>query len=155
MTERVDTGYDSDQVPIPRKSSRRKGQTSSNLPKEQLSDMELDTEDFEFFHEFEREKVKGVIHLITVELKGRAADVEFLMIPFRPQQTNEELLKFLNAIFPLGNGQPVAETKQKKLVANTNVHTLFQGLKYIWCRLQDGEVVGWKSYLQFKFREKK
>ena len=153
MTESVDTGYISAQVSIPRKSSRRKGQTS-NLPKEQLSDMELDTEEFEFFHEFEREKVKGVIHLITVELKGRAADVEFLMIPFRPQQTNEELLKFLNAIFPLGNGQPVAETNPKKLVANPNVHTLFHGLKYIWCRLQDGEVVGWKSYLQFKFKEK-
>lgn len=114
----------------------------------------LDDDEFEFFHEFERDKVKSVIHLITVELKERATNVEFLMIPFRPQQTNESLLKMLNAIFPQGNGQPVNDNKLQKIVANTEVHTLFQGLKYIWCRLQDGEVVGWKPYLQFKYREK-
>lgn len=26
-------------------------------------------------------------------------------------------------------------------------------LKYIWCRLPNAEIVGWKSYLEFKYRE--
>ncbi|CCD24578.1 Msb1p NDAI_0D02640 [Naumovozyma dairenensis CBS 421] len=112
-----------------------------------------DDEEFEFFHEFKRENVKGVIHLITAEIKNKGLDTEYLMIPFRPEQTNEKLLKFLNQIFPLGNGQPVNEKKQIKIISNTNVFTLFQSLKYIWCRLPNAEIVGWKAYLEFKYRE--
>ncbi|QLG74336.1 hypothetical protein HG535_0G02200 [Zygotorulaspora mrakii] len=112
-----------------------------------------DEEDFEFFHEFEREKVKVTIHFITAELKERGIAVEYVMIPFRPHQTNEKLLKFLNAIFPMGNGQAVSENLQVKIMAKTEPLTLFQALKYIWCRLPDQEVIGWKSYLEFKIRE--
>ncbi|SMN19055.1 similar to Saccharomyces cerevisiae YOR188W MSB1 Protein involved in positive regulation of both 1,3-beta-glucan synthesis and the Pkc1p-MAPK pathway, potential Cdc28p substrate [Maudiozyma saulgeensis] len=112
-----------------------------------------DDEEFEFFHKFDREKIKGVIHLITSELKERGADVEYIMIPFRPEQTNEKLLKFLNQLFPMGNGQPVNKKLQQKVITKTEVWTLFQGLKYIWCRLPNSEIIGWKSYLEFKYRE--
>ena len=110
-------------------------------------------EEFEFFHEFKREKVKDVIHHITSYLKQNAMDVEYLMIPFRPEQSNEKLLKFLNAIFPLGNGHPVNEKSQMKIISKTDVWTLFQSLKYIWCRLPNSEIVGWKAYLKFKYKE--
>lgn len=114
----------------------------------------LDQDEFEFFHEFSRSNVKGVIHLITAELKDRGTDVEYLMIPLRPEQTNEKLLGFLNQVFPLGNGQPVNEKKQLKIISKCDVWTLFQALKYIWCRLPGAEVVGWKAYNEFKLREK-
>lgn len=113
----------------------------------------MDDEEFEFFHQFSREKVKGVIHVITAELKEKGPDVEFLMIPFRPEQTNDKLLTLLNQLFPLGNGQPVNEKKQLRIVSKADVWTLFQCLKYIWCRLPNSEIIGWKSYLEFKFRE--
>ncbi|CAL9736855.1 morphogenesis-related protein Msb1p [Monosporozyma servazzii] len=115
--------------------------------------VEDDEDDFEFFHEFNREKVKDVIHHITTFLKQNAMDIEYLMIPFRPEQNNEKLLKFLNAIFPLGNGQPVNEKSQLKIINKTDVWTLFQSLKYIWCRLPNAEIVGWKAYLKFKYKE--
>lgn len=112
-----------------------------------------DNDEFEFFHEFQREKVKGVIHQITSFLKENAINYEYLMIPFRPEQNNEKLLKFLNNIFPMGNGQPVDEKKQLRIIQKTEVWTLFQALKYIWCRLPNAEIIGWKSYLKFKYRE--
>ena len=114
---------------------------------------EIEDDEYEFYQHFEREKVKGVIHQITSALKERGIDTEYLMIPFRPEQTNEKLLRFLNQIFPMGNGQPVNEKLQTKIIGKTEVWTLFQGLKYIWCRLPNAEVVGWKSYLEFKYRE--
>ncbi|QHS76286.1 Msb1p [Saccharomyces paradoxus] len=113
----------------------------------------IEDEEFEFFHQFSREKVKGVIHVITAELKEKGPDVEFLMIPFRPEQTNDKLLTLLNQLFPLGNGQPVNEKRQLKIISKTDVWTLFQCLKYIWCRLPNSEIIGWKSYMEFKFRE--
>ncbi|CAI4815829.1 CEL_1a_G0050900.mRNA.1.CDS.1 [Saccharomyces cerevisiae] len=85
---------------VPRSNGRTKNEHNS-----------MDDEEFEFFHQFSREKVKGVIHVITAELKEKGPDVEFLMIPFRPEQTNDKLLTLLNQLFPLGNGQPVNEKK--------------------------------------------
>lgn len=123
---------------------------SPNYNTHNISDTD---EEFEFFHEFKREKVKDVIHHITSFLKQNAMDIEYLMIPFRPEQSNEKLLKFLNTIFPLGNGQPVNEKSQMKIINKTDVWTLFQSLKYIWCRLPNSEIVGWKAYLKFKYKE--
>lgn len=125
---------------------------SMNLRRGQQVDQ--DDEEFEFFQSFDREKVKDVIHAITAGLKDKGADVEYLMIPFRPQQTNEKLLRLLNGLFPMGNGQPVGEKQRLKIIQKTEPLTLFQGLTYLWCRLPDGEVIGWKAYLQFKARER-
>ncbi|CCE63759.1 hypothetical protein TPHA_0F02780 [Tetrapisispora phaffii CBS 4417] len=114
-----------------------------------------DDDEFEFYHEFARENVKVIIHLITDELKTKGMDIEYLFIPFRKEQTNEKLLKFLNKLFPMAHGKKIGETKSiKKIVSNTDCFTLFQALKYIWCRLPNGEIIGWNSYLEFKAREK-
>ena len=126
---------------------KRKSRGNTELPDED------EDEEFEFFHKFEREKIKGVLHLITSELKERGTSVEYIMIPFRPEQKNEKLLKFLNQLFPMGNGQPVKKAHQQKIISKTEVWTLFQGIKYIWCRLPNSEIIGWKSYLEFKYRE--
>ena len=127
-------------------------QPNRNFKDKEADDVEED-DDFEFFHEFKRENVKGIIHLITAEIKQKGLDTEYLMIPFRPEQTNEKLLKLLNQLFPQGNGKPVHESHQKKIVSKYDEFTLFQALKYIWCRLPNAEIVGWKSYLEFKYRE--
>ena len=137
----------SQKVPSRRASPKRKSRNDKNVEDEEQE------EEFEFFHKFDREKIKGVIHLITSDLKERGADVEYIMIPFRPEQTNEKLLKFLNQLFPMGNGQPVNKKLQQRIISKTEVWTLFQGLKYIWCRLPNSEIIGWKSYLEFKYRE--
>lgn len=134
--------------------NKRLSKETPRQAKDQQNAKYDEDEEFEFFNEFERDKVKGVIHFITAELKSKGTDVEYLMIPFRPQQTNEKLLKLLNSLFPMGNGQPVSEKQQLRIITKTEPPTLFQGLKYIWCRLQGGEVIGWKSYLEFKIREK-
>ncbi|BAO37854.1 rhoGAP_fMSB1 [Kluyveromyces marxianus DMKU3-1042] len=112
-----------------------------------------DDDEFEFFHEFKRDKVRSPIHQITNELKIRGIDTEYLFLPFRPEQTNEKLLSFLNALFPLGNGQPVADDKIPKILSKTDVWTLLQALKYIWCRLPKGEIIGWPAYIEFKNKE--
>ncbi|EDO17080.1 hypothetical protein Kpol_530p50 [Vanderwaltozyma polyspora DSM 70294] len=112
-------------------------------------------DDFEFYHEFSREKVKIIVHIITDELKTNGVNVEYLFLPFRPEQTNEKLLKLLNKLFPLGNEKIITDTKSiKKTISHADSFTLFQVLKYIWCRLPNGEIIGWKSYLEFKAREK-
>ncbi|CAI2026668.1 hypothetical protein SEUBUCD650_0H02300 [Saccharomyces eubayanus] len=129
------------------------GKKTAELNRKSTNEHDVDDDEFEFFHEFSREKVKGVIHSITAELKEKGPDVEFLMIPFREEQTNDKLLTLLNQLFPLGNGQPVNERKQQKIISRADVWTLFQCLKYIWCRLPNSEVIGWKSYMEFKFRE--
>lgn len=59
----------------------------------------------------------------------------------------------MNSIFPLGNGQPVADEKIQKILNRTEVWTLFQALKYIWCRLPNGEIIGWAAYNEFKTKE--
>ncbi|CDO95354.1 unnamed protein product [Kluyveromyces dobzhanskii CBS 2104] len=112
-----------------------------------------DDDEFEFFHEFKRDKVRSLIHLITNELKAKGSDTEYLFLPFRPEQTNERLLSFLNSIFPLGNGVPVADEKIQRILNKTEVWTLFQALKYIWCRLPRGEIIGWTAYNDFKLKE--
>ncbi|SCV00665.1 LAMI_0G06546g1_1 [Lachancea mirantina] len=110
-------------------------------------------EEFEFFHEFTREKVKDLIHNITLEIKARGRDIEYLLLPFRPQQSNEKLLKFLNQIFPLGNGTAIPAEKQKRLIQRTEPWTLYQALKYIWCRLPSEEVIGWNAFDTFSALE--
>ncbi|CUS21252.1 LAQU0S02e09494g1_1 [Lachancea quebecensis] len=121
--------------------------------KARLNSAAHEEDEFEFFHEFSRDKVKGLIHLITQELKTNAINIEFLFLPFRPEQSNEKLLKFLNQIFPLGNGVPVNEAKQARIIGKTEPWTLFQALKYVWCRLPEGQVVTWKAYEAFRVRE--
>ncbi|CCF59271.1 hypothetical protein KAFR_0G02370 [Kazachstania africana CBS 2517] len=130
-----------------------KSRPTSPVRKADKAQQDGDDEEFEFFNDFERDKVKGVIHLITASLKEKAIDVEYLMIPFRPEQTNEKLLRFLNEIFPQGNGVPVNDSLQAKIISKTNEWTLFQSLKYIWARLPNSEVIGWQAYLEFKLRE--
>lgn len=113
-------------------------------------------EEFEFFNTFDPKDVKSLIHLITIELKSNESiNIEYLFLPLRNEQTNEKLLKFLNKLFPLSNGIPIDDTKKIiKLISITDHLTLFQTLKYIWCRLSpNGEIISWKSYYEFKFKE--
>ncbi|KAL6939487.1 hypothetical protein ACO0RG_003328 [Hanseniaspora osmophila] len=117
---------------------------------------ESNDEEFEFYHVFEPTNVKAVVHSITNSLKkDKNINIEYLFLPFRKEQTNENLLRFLNAIFPLGNGKPINNvTKIDKIIEKTKGDILFQALKYIWCRLPGTSgIVGWRAYNLFKEKE--
>ncbi|SSD60147.1 uncharacterized protein SCODWIG_01908 [Saccharomycodes ludwigii] len=136
--------------PLPSTEKLTKKKNPNNL---NLEDDEDD--EFEFFHEFKPSNVKSLVHIITTQLKA-SLDIEYLFLPFRKEQTNENLLKFLNSIFPLGNGVPLSnDAKILKIVQKTTPDTLFQTLKYIWCRLPNGEIIGWEAYNKFLKKEKK
>ncbi|SCU78204.1 LADA_0A04412g1_1 [Lachancea dasiensis] len=138
-------------LPNPPKSTRSGASPTRNQNSPSKS---VDEEDFEFYNEFSRGNVKDLIHALTQELKRTALDTEYLFLPFRPEQSNEKLLKFLNRVFPLGNGVAVADGKLDRLIRATDQWTLFQALKYIWARLPEGQVVTWSAYHAFEEREK-
>ncbi|SCU81434.1 LAFA_0C04896g1_1 [Lachancea sp. 'fantastica'] len=140
-------------LPSPPKNLGRGGSPGRKLKRHSAHASEEEGEEFEFHHEFSRSSVKSLIHFVSQELKRNALDIEYLFLPFRPEQSNEKLLKFLNRAFPLGNGIAVEEAKLDRLIRSTDPWTLFQALKYIWCRLPQGQVVTWKAYRAFQVRE--
>ncbi|KAL6942319.1 hypothetical protein ACO0QE_003490 [Hanseniaspora vineae] len=132
------------------------GFTNKNKTLPNPSKTESNDEEFEFYHVFEPANVKAVVHSITNNLKrDKNINIEYLFLPFRKEQTNENLLRFLNAIFPLGNGKPINNVaKIDKIIEKTKGDTLFQALKYIWCRLPGASgIVGWRAYNLFKEKE--
>ncbi|CEP63036.1 Msb1p LALA0_S07e00980g [Lachancea lanzarotensis] len=140
-------------LPSPPKSSEVGGSPGKNHKRHSATAEQEEVEEFEFHHEFSRSNVKSLIHCVSQELKRNALDIEYLFLPFRPEQSNEKLLKFLNRAFPLGNGVAVEDAKLDRLARSTDPWTLFQALKYIWCRLPKGQVVTWKAYHVFQERE--
>ncbi|QPG74501.1 hypothetical protein FOA43_001831 [Brettanomyces nanus] len=52
--------------------------------------------------EFERKQAKDVIHVITATLKSKGLETPFLILPFRPSQSDQALKDFLNLIFKQG-----------------------------------------------------
>ncbi|AMD22899.1 HHR130Wp [Eremothecium sinecaudum] len=114
-----------------------------------------DDEEFEFYQSFTEDKVRLVIHAITKSLKASRTEEEYIFLPFRPGHSNQKLLVFLNSVFPMGNSQAVGENKLHKIIAKTDTWTLVQALKYIWCRLPGGEVIGWESYEMFRQEEER
>lgn len=119
---------------------------------------------YEFVNEFYPKNIKRTIHLITQQLKQESAlNIDYLFLPFRKEQTNESLLRFLNAIMPRGDGKALEnESKLIKIIKKTQPGVLFQALKYIWSRTvipssksthsknRWNGVVGYDAYLKFR-----
>ncbi|XBW34911.1 hypothetical protein QEN19_000475 [Hanseniaspora menglaensis] len=124
------------------------------------------TQGYEFVNEFYPKNIKRTIHLITQQLKQESSlNIDYLFLPFRKEQSNEALLRFLNTIIPKGDGKPLEnETKLIKIIKKTSPGVLFQSLKYIWSRTilptvtntnSDKTkkwmgIVGYDAYLKFK-----
>ncbi|AGO10137.1 AaceriAAR145Wp [[Ashbya] aceris (nom. inval.)] len=132
--------------PPPQRSERRGAEQGIGAPESE--------EGFEFYQAFAPESVKGVVHMITLHLKAEGVADSYVFLPFRPEHANRKLLTFLNAVFPLGNGQAVPRTKAQHVIGQTDSWTLVQALKYIWCRLPSEQVIGWDTYQQFRAQER-
>jgi len=135
-------------------------EASRNMSQNQTKE----TDGYEFVNEFYPKNIKRTIHLITQQLKQESSlNIDYLFLPFRKEQTNESLLRFLNAIMPRGDGKALEnESKLIKIIKKTQPGVLFQALKYIWSRTiipssksSSGKskwngVVGYDSYLKFR-----
>ena len=98
--------------------------------------------------EFERKQVKGAIHIITTALKNKGLETPFLILPFRPNQSDGLVKDFLNMIFD-EDGSIIEEEKLEKICSIQDELTLMSVLKFFWCRLPGNAVIGWKTYTEF------
>lgn len=106
-------------------------------------------------NQFTRNNMKGILHLITRELKSRGSKVPHIFLPFRSRIDDRKLEEFLRSIFPDGQIIPTTpEEPVKRLLEEFDAFTLICGLKYIWSRFPNNEIIGWDVYLEFKRREK-
>lgn len=105
--------------------------------------------------QFTRKRIKDLHNYITQELKKRGTKTPHVFLPFRLRVDDTKLERFLSTIFP--NGQMIdtlKEAETKRLLASFDEFTLICGLKYLWCRLPNLEIIGWENYLHFKRLER-
>ncbi|CDK26295.1 unnamed protein product [Kuraishia capsulata CBS 1993] len=100
---------------------------------------------------FERKEIKDLIHSITHQIKAAGTRTALLILPFRPQQFDVKLKRFLDDVFH--DGRPVAKAHHDSVIRATDVHTLMSALKFLWCRLPGNCIIGWKAYAQFATKE--
>lgn len=102
-----------------------------------------------------RKKLQVLLHLITADLKTRGTKTPHVFLPFRSRVDDSKLEQFLQSVFPGGKLIDMSKTSLVKLLLKSfDEFTLICGLKYLWCRLPNNEVVGWNVYLEFKRRER-
>ncbi|KAK3949534.1 hypothetical protein QBC32DRAFT_34936 [Pseudoneurospora amorphoporcata] len=101
----------------------------------------------------EPEEVVELITLSTEELKSRALDIPFLLLPFRPTSDPSAVRTFVRHFFDKQNGGPAirGEALQQEL-RMTEPMVISGVIKWCWSRLQGG-VVGWDVYDMFKVGE--
>lgn len=105
--------------------------------------------------QFTRKKLKDLHNFITQELKKRGTKTPHVFLPFRLRVDDLKLEVFLSTIFP--NGEMIDTLKEahtRRILCEFDEFTLICGLKYLWCRLPNLEIIGWENYLQFRRLEK-
>lgn len=91
---------------------------------------------------------------MTAELKNRGTKTPHIFLPFRSRVDDAKLNLFLRRVFPGGNMVDTTnKTIVRSLLSDFDEFTLICGLKYLWCRLPNNEIIGWPVYLEFKRRE--
>ncbi|ODV80786.1 DUF1708-domain-containing protein [Suhomyces tanzawaensis NRRL Y-17324] len=105
--------------------------------------------------QFTRKKLKVILHLITAELKLRGTKTPHIFLPFRSKIDDAKLELFLQLIFPDGELLNLKDEDGVKLILKaTDEFTLICGLKYLWSRLPNHEIIGWSVYLEYRRKEK-
>ncbi|KAK3489494.1 uncharacterized protein B0T23DRAFT_202875 [Neurospora hispaniola] len=101
----------------------------------------------------EPEEVVELIILSTEELKSRALDIPFFLLPFRPTSDPSAVRTFVRHFFDKQNGGPAirGEALQQEL-RMTEPMVISGVIKWCWSRLEGG-VVGWDAYELFKVGE--
>ncbi|GEQ67066.1 hypothetical protein JCM33374_g729 [Metschnikowia sp. JCM 33374] len=104
--------------------------------------------------QFTRRKLQALLHIITGELKARGTKTPHIFLPFRSRVDDTKLNLFLRRVFP---GGVMVDTSNKAILRSIlhdfDEFTLICGLKYLWCRLPNNEIIGWPVYLEFKRKE--
>ncbi|KAL9113418.1 MAG: hypothetical protein Q9227_002459 [Pyrenula ochraceoflavens] len=98
------------------------------------------------------EEVEVLIKGCTIELKSRALDLPFLLLPFRPASDPSAARTFIRHFF---NPEPNRDMRGEYLMQELRLAepmVLASVLKWCWARLQGG-VVTWDAYELFKVGE--
>ena len=105
--------------------------------------------------QFTRKKLRGILHLITGELKSRGTKTPHIFLPFRSRIDDTKLELFISKIFPRGELIGMYdEIEVVEILRKFDEFTLICGLKYLWSRLPNNEIIGWDVYLEYKRKEK-
>lgn len=90
----------------------------------------------------------------TKELKSRALDIPFLLLPFRPSSDPSAARTFVrNYFLPQTDREALRGTALANEVKMTDVMILASVMKWCWSRLPGG-VVTWEAYEMFRVGEK-
>ncbi|KAK3310651.1 uncharacterized protein B0T15DRAFT_44732 [Chaetomium strumarium] len=101
----------------------------------------------------EPEEVQQLIRCCTEELKARALDIPFLLLPFRPTSDPSAVRTFVRHFFDGKDGGQVLRGEALAQELRMTEPMVISGvIKWCWSRLQGG-VVGWDSYELFKVGE--
>ncbi|KAJ8129284.1 hypothetical protein O1611_g4348 [Lasiodiplodia mahajangana] len=98
----------------------------------------------------EPEEVQELIHRCTIELKARALDLPFLLLPFRPTSDPSAVRTFIRHFFNETHGLH-GETLAHELRL-TEPMVIADVLRWCWSRIPGG-LVGWDAYELFKVGE--
>ncbi|OTB05067.1 hypothetical protein M426DRAFT_22175 [Hypoxylon sp. CI-4A] len=98
----------------------------------------------------EPEEVQQLIKRCTEELKGRALDLPFLLLPFRPTSDPSAVRTFIRHFFD--DNQNLRGDALVQELRMTEPMVISGVLKWCWSRLQGG-IVGWDAYELFKVGE--
>ncbi|KAF1842681.1 uncharacterized protein K460DRAFT_356509 [Cucurbitaria berberidis CBS 394.84] len=100
------------------------------------------------------EEIQELVHVCTQEMKSRALDMPFMLLPFRPTSDTSASRNFVRNFFKAaydGTRQYSAEGLAQELRL-TEPLTLCSIMKWCWSRLPGG-VVTWDAYELFRIGE--
>ncbi|KAM7189372.1 DUF1708 domain containing protein [Naviculisporaceae sp. PSN 640] len=101
----------------------------------------------------EPEEVHELIQFCSKELKERALDLPFLLLPFRPTSDPSAVRTFIRHFFDTPDGSPALRGEQLHQELRMTEPMVISGvIKWCWSRLQGG-IVGWDAYELFKVGE--
>lgn len=101
-----------------------------------------------------RKKLQALLHLMTQDLKSRGTKTPHIFLPFRSRVDDAKLNVFLQRVFPGGKLIDTSKASEvRSVLLDFDEFTLICGLKFLWSRLPNNEIIGWNVYLEFKRRE--
>ncbi|KAI9669402.1 MAG: hypothetical protein M1831_000438 [Alyxoria varia] len=101
------------------------------------------------------EAIEELLHVCSQEMKSRALDMPFLLLPFRPNTDTSAARTFIRSLFRPEHGDE-PQYRGGRLYHELRLVepiVLCSIIKWSWARL-DGGVVGWDAYELFKTGEK-
>lgn len=102
--------------------------------------------------EVEPEEIQELLRGCTNELKSRALDMPFLLLPFRPASDPSAARTFIRNFFSMERGTDLKGERLDQELMLTEPMVLSSVMKWCWSRLAGG-VVTWDAYELFKVGE--